>query len=170
MQTFVEIQSYKTSLLPLVKPLADKGAGSSWASWVGLQIIQQKPIHKTKERFTTSPANSSDVQNIHYAEEASKVIAVSNQFSGDMHALDEKVNSMLEKSQNMVQCGKQANGRPKQATAFICKVCGKEGTRHHIIDHIEANQLEGISIPCDYCDKAFSGRQSLRQHKARYHK
>ena len=60
---------------------------------------------------------------------------------------------MMEKSQNMIPDGKQANGTPRRATAFICKVCGKEATGAHIID--EANHLERISIPCDHCDKVF---------------
>ena len=122
-----------------------------------------KPIHKTKE---PSPAYN----NINDADEASKVIAVSTKFSGDMQAIDEKVKSMMEKGQNMIQSGKQANGTPMRKTAFICKVCGKEGRVHVIKDHIEANHLEGISIPCDYCDKTFTARINLRKHKAKYHK
>ena len=133
------------------------------------KCVNPQIIHKTKESFKTSQENNSNVKIFHDAE-SSKAIAVSNQFSGDMHALDEKVNSMIEKSQNMIQNGKQANGTPKQAAAFICKVCGKEGIRHHIIDHIEANHLEGISIPCDYCDKTFSARTNLRIHKSKFHK
>ena len=62
---------------------------------------------------------------------------------------------MMEKSQNMIPDGKQANGTPRRATAFICKVRGKEATGAHIIDHIEANHLERVSIPCDHCDKVF---------------
>ena len=123
-----------------------------------------KPIHKPKA--TTKTSQSSDVQNI---EEASQIIAVSNQFSRDLQALDEKINSMMERSQNMIPDGKQANGRPKQKRAFICKVCGKEGRSHVIGKHIEANHLEGISIPCDYCDKACSSRAALRKHRSKYH-
>ena len=122
-----------------------------------------KPIHKPKATMKTS--QSSDVQNI---EEASQIIAVSNQFSGDLQALDEKVKSMMEKSQNMIN-RKRANGTLNRETTFICKVCGKEDRSTHIIDHIEANHLEGISIPCDYCDKAFSSRATLRQHRSKYH-
>ena len=58
-----------------------------------------EPIHNTKK---TTKTNSSDEQNIHYAEEDSKVIAISNQFSSDMQALDGKVNSMMEKSKKLI--------------------------------------------------------------------
>ena len=35
MQTCVKYTSTRQVLLPLVKPLADRGAGSSWACWGG---------------------------------------------------------------------------------------------------------------------------------------
>ena len=57
----------------------------------------------------------------------------------------------------------------KQNTAFVCKVCGKEGQATNIRNHIEANHLEGISIPCDCCDKVFSGRGTLWKHKTKFH-
>ena len=99
---------------------------------------------------------------------ASTALANPNQFNGDLQALDEKVKSMMEKSQNMIPHGKRANGTPKREFAFICKVCGKEGTGTQIRNHIEANHLEGISIPCDHCDKTFSLRQTLRKHNLRH--
>ena len=58
---------------------------------------------------------------------ASTVVAISNQPSTDLQALDEKIKSMMEKGQNMITHGKQANGTPLRARSFICKVCGKEG-------------------------------------------
>ena len=103
-------------------------------------------------------------------EGASTALAINNQFIGDLETLDQKVKSMMEKSQHMILSGKQADGTPKQATALICKVCGKEGAPNAIRDHIEANHLEGISIPCDYCDKTFSARQNLYKHKRNFHK
>ena len=47
---------------------------------------------------------------------------------------------------------KAARGRE---FAYLCKVCGKEGRDHHIKDHIEANHLEGIIIPCNLCANCF---------------
>ena len=76
---------------------------------------------------------------------------------------------MMEKTQNLISCGKHANGTAKQEKAFICKVCGKEGRVHVIRNHIEVNHMEGISIPCDYCDKVFTARDNLRKHKSKFH-
>ena len=38
---------------------------------------------------------------------------------------------------------------------------GKEGLVKEIRDDIEAKHLEGISFPCDYCDKTFISRNNL---------
>ena len=87
-------------------------------------------------------------------------LAVSSNFSGDFEELEERVKSLMEKSEN-----KCANGRQK---ADRCKVCGKEGKSNAIKDHIEANHLEGIVIPCNLCDKTFRSRDSLRHHNRQH--
>ena len=88
---------------------------------------------------------------IHNPEE-NTTLAIPNSFSGDLDELEERVKSMMEKSQN-----KYANG---QQLAHRCKVCGKEGMGSAIKDHIEANHLEGIVIPCNLCDKTFRYRKT----------
>ena len=97
-------------------------------------------------------------------------VAISNKSNTDLKALDEKVKSMMEKGLNMIPVGRYANGTPKQEAMWICKVCGKEGRWHIIKDHIEAHHLEGTCLPCDFCDKTFSLRNSLRIHKSKFHK
>ena len=64
--------------------------------------------------------------------------------------------------------GKQG-GMPQQKRAFVCKVCGKEGQSGNIRSHIEANHIDGISVPCANCDKNFSTRKALQKHKNRHH-
>jgi len=82
-------------------------------------------------------------------------------FSGELLELDEHIKSMMTKSQNMITYGNRSE------RASICTVCGKEGHPRNIKDHIEANHIEGISIPCTSCDKTFRSRHSLRNHKSR---
>ena len=83
-------------------------------------------------------------------------IAIPNFVSGDLQELDEKVKSMMEISPNLIPSGKER--------AKICKVCGKEGQSMAIRDHIEANHLEGVSLPCNACRKEFRSRMNLRKH------
>ena len=70
----------------------------------------------------------------------------------------------------MITSGNQLNRAVRNTRASICKMCGHEGMPTHTEEHIEANHVEGISIPCHFCGKTFSGRNSLRQHKAKFHK
>ena len=84
-------------------------------------------------------------------------IAIPNFITGDLQELDEKVKSMMDISQNLIPSGRER--------AKICKVCGKEGQTVNIRDHIEANHLEGVSLPCNVCEKEFRSRMILRKHK-----
>ena len=84
-------------------------------------------------------------------------LSVQNFVCQDLQDLDIKVKSMMEKSQNLIP-----NGKEKAKT---CKVCGKEGAGIAIRDHIEANHLEGVALPCNTCGKTCRSRMLLRRHK-----
>ena len=89
-----------------------------------------------------------------------RTLAIPSNFSGDLVELEERVKSMMEKSQNKTVDG--------SCLAHLCKVCGKEGRGRDIKDHIEANHLEGIIIPCNLCEKTFRSRNGLRMHKRQH--
>ena len=108
---------------------------------------------------TKIPKTSTKNSKIHNPGE-NRTLAIPNHFSGDLEELEERVKSMMEKSQNKIV------GR--QRLADICKVCGKEGEGTQIRDHIEANHLEGIIIPCNLCDRTFRYRNGFRKHKRRH--
>ena len=126
-------------------------------------LIKMKP----KEFLKNDPSNfdtKSQIQSImkdhpedRMTNNSNERRLVQNFRSGDLQELDEKVKSMMEKSQNLIPSGTKK--------AHICKVCGKEGEGIAIRDHIEANHLEGISLPCNICGKTFRSRNRLRQHK-----
>ena len=110
--------------------------------WTSNGVKTQKTFHEMK---TTNRADKNNT------------VALSNHFSGDLEELEQRVQSMMEKSQN-----DYANGHQK---ADICKECGKEGMGSNIKEHIEANHLEGIIVPCNLCEKTFRYRNGLRKHK-----
>ena len=87
-----------------------------------------------------------------------------DELSGDMKELDEKIESSMCKGETMIKRAKQ------MAMSYVCQVCGKEGQKHSIRDHTEANHLEGGSIPCSICEKTFKTRDVLRKHISVYHK
>ena len=117
----------------------------------------EKPLIQTSSPTTNTdkiPKISSERQNHNPGE--NRTLAVPGTFSGDLEELEERVKSMMEKSENKLTNGRHADR---------CKVCGKEGNGTNIKDHIEANHLEGIIIPCNLCDKTFRSRNSFRTHK-----
>ena len=69
---------------------------------------------------------------------------------------------MMERSGKLVPVKDQGKGRPRQETAFICKVCGKESKVTNTIDHIESNHIEGIALTCNFCNHDYGSRKSLR--------
>ena len=167
------------SFLAIAEELELKGLTGQTTS--DLVREEEKPIPKTlmktKEllQYMKAATNRDSVSNAHVPNSDAaggifRTTSIPNQISGNLQALDEKVKSMMTLGQNMITAGKLANGTTKQQRASICKVCGKEGQGIVIRDHIEANHLEGISIPCIYCDKVFSSRNSVSDHKRKYHK
>ena len=82
----------------------------------------------------------------------------------DMQDLDITVKSMMETSQSTIMDGSH------QKKAKICKICGKEGPPTAIKNHIEANHLEGLLIPCNQCDKIFRSRGALCRHVSIHHR
>ena len=81
-------------------------------------------------------------------------------FLGDLKELDHQIKSSMSVSQEKMPNGKSVN---------ICKICGKEGERRTIIDHIEARHVEGVCHSCNLCQKTFKTRVALRQHRAYPH-
>ena len=77
-----------------------------------------------------------------------------------------KVNSLIERTDKMVEIGRSADGQIMYKRALICQLCGKEGSDNNIRSHIEAKHLEGIALPCNSCDKVLRTRKSLRRHKS----
>ena len=97
---------------------------------------------------------------------SSMAVALPNQeVSGELTELDQQIETMIDRGGNMIE-----GAQKRMVKAFVCHVCGKEaGQKIQIKSHIEANHLEGISIPCNLCEKTFRSRNALRIHKSRYH-
>ena len=80
----------------------------------------------------------------------------------NIESLDQQVKSMMIFSENADPY--------KPGRARICTVCGKEGSIVQIRDHIEANHITGVFIPCDLCGKVYQSRNSLTVHKSQQHR
>ena len=89
-------------------------------------------------------------------------VALVNSSAGAMQALNENINTLMEKSSGM-----STDSKP----TYRCKVCGKEATHaNNMKKHIEAAHIEGVSIPCAQCEKTFRSRNALTKHIHYTHK
>ena len=109
----------------------------------------------------TSPRKQLSNRETHKPPEGNSALAIPANLLGNFDELEERVRSMMEKSQNKTAGGKHL--------AYNCTVCGKEGRGTYIKDHIETNHLEGVKIPCNLCGNTFRSRKRVLDHKARQH-
>ena len=122
----------------------------------------ESDIAKPQARIDAENQKSEEERDPMIEAEPNNIIALPTYFTGNLEELEEKVKSLMEKS-----CNFYANGKQK---ADKCKVCGKEGLGSAIKDHIEANHLEGVVLPCNQCEKVFRCRNNLRRHVQKHHK
>ena len=125
------------------------------------------PVYKTEPHISklSRPSQTNSRNQIvgnEYDYFSSGTVALSSNCSDDLQALNNDISTMMERTSKT-----NANGK----TIFRCKTCGKEAPHSNDIKkHIEANHLEGISIPCNLCEKTFRSRNALAQHKHYIHK
>ena len=114
---------------------------------------KREQAHETLESSTQSYLNTSA--------EFVGTVGLTQNFSGDFDDLDSTVKSMMTKTDQKL------NGRKN---VYSCNVCGKEGQSMNVQHHIESHHLDGISLPCDLCQKTYRSRSSLQNHKRDGHK
>ena len=128
--------------------------------------VQQNYI-KRRKHFKIKPEQQSKVESatsldkcfVKEEDLSKRTVAISNQsLSGNFQDLDYQIKSIM-------TLGKM-NGKK---TNYSCNVCGKEGVYGHIKNHIEVNHIEGVSIPCNLCDKQFRSRPALKKHNLDHH-
>ena len=127
-----------------------------------LKLLTRKPNNQQSDSNVNFLHQEDSMSNPCIPKDGGTVVLLNNS-DEYMQRLDEKVKSMLGKSEKKMQVGKTLQ------RVCLCKVCGKEGQWVAIRDHIEAKHLEGVSLPCNQCEKTFRTRGSLRQHGAKDH-
>ena len=166
-------QEYLNSFLAIAEELQLKGLqGSNDLNGFNETEVHKEPLpRESKQKYKTNPMTSDIRREPEESREQNEVkraesnaLAIPLSMSADLQRIEDTVKSMMETSQNMLKVGKiRVRGK-------ICNVCGKEGHPTDIKRHIERNHLEGVSIPCNHCDKIFRSRPGLSQHVSKYHK
>ena len=150
--------------LALAKEVGLKGltGGTENKSEFG-QIIEPantKPFHS----YVADTTQAKDFDPLSDAAEIATTLKNYNERK-EMKQLDEKINSMMEPSGHLMK-----NGNQHQRAAFSCKVCGKEASKSHMKEHIEAHHIDGLSHSCNICGKVSRSRGGLRLHSRQEHR
>ena len=118
------------------------------------------PVHKKEAIFLKSESNLGEQIFDSKQYTVQETIPLPNNFSEDLQELDKASHPMMEKTAS------KKYGLP----LYKCQVCDKEAKIGDMKRHIERKHLEGVSIPCNFCDKTFRCRNTLAVHNRRIHK
>ena len=119
------------------------------------------PVYKNESSISSFSESPQDQIVTTEYDASIRTMALTSNFPNDFQELDNKTNSMMMKTSN-----KNARGK----LLYKCTLCGKEAPQTNLMNHIEANHLEGISVPCNLCEKTFRSRNALAKHNQRFHK
>ena len=134
--------------------------------------VQKHQSQSTKKRTKKSPKDKrplsitqEDQKGGKFKSEHDDEVAVADVLMSSSSGLDDELDSkcrpMMEKTFE-----KQGNGYP----LYKCTECGKQAIISALKKHIENKHLEGISIPCNSCERTFGSRSALGMHNRRNHK
>ena len=154
------------SFLAIAEELQLKGLMGN-VSGVEAEMSTEFSLNQKKNKIKSSVSQFSSVshnnsnEDIVNVNQDNRTVVLTSYISGNIQELDEKCNSMMEKTLK-----KNAHGQP----LYKCVPCGKEAKSGDLKKHIEANHIEGTSIPCDFCEKTFRSRDSFGKHLRHFHK
>ena len=114
-----------------------------------------EPIYQSAKVKTEKTKQNQVQRNFEHknSTNADTAVALENLDSKD---LDEQIKSMMTKTD--------------KGGTWKCNICGKMSSSSHMIDHIEANHITGVSHACDICGKTSRSRMALATHKNSFHK
>ena len=176
------IEDNLDSFLAFAKELMIKGLMSGNIGHIGLDQKQDKredarrgsrdekdgikdaTIEPEFEMFDKNGTNPADYSEQAEDDERKATIKVADVKSPEILELEEKVNAMVTKTDHKLFGSEQW-----KRMAFLCNVCGLEGTNRNVRKHVEAKHFERDPLPCDQCEKSCKTRRALGEHKMKYH-
>ena len=104
---------------------------------------------KETENMLSSQLKSADLENEIVKVQKEKIISVQSFQFENIEELDMKIEEMMER---------QSDGK------YLCLTCGKLARKVHLKEHVEIH-IDGLSFPCQFCNKSFRLRNTFRRHK-----
>ena len=128
-------------------------------------LESQKTTKRTPKRKEKQEKSSTEVKSelVEYSPNEIGDGGSTNNSTDQLKMHKAKVNSMLEKSENHI------TNESYNLQAYSCKECGKEGVKTNIEKHIEKHHIEGIALPCPFCEKICKSTTALTHHKKTSH-
>ena len=172
------LQENLDGFLALAAELQLKGLSGKEEDKSKTKTVSQAPINK-KDRKKAGEAKKTITENQTIVKtedendgkehpgmerpENNSTVAVLDQGKEDKEAVDQEIRSLMER--------RKVNFDSTGRAAYMCKVCGKEGQRSNIWNHIEAKHATShASYTCDLCGKNSKSRNGLFLHKSVYHR
>ena len=106
-------------------------------------------LPQRQQTLKTQPSDFINTTEIKHNVSQNTVVLEGYPSSGDFLELDVKIKYLMIFSRTETR----TNGHKDKV--YGCQMCCKEGQQTQMRDHIEANHMEGIEIPCSLCDKIF---------------
>ena len=160
------LQEHLDSFLALAAELQLKGLSGNNDGEKAHKVESHPPKSKKKDNETKMVKDQIlEAEDSFKDQNCEGTIAVKEQVRevAVLEGVDQEVRSMMEKSKVSFDSAGRA--------AIICKVCGKEGQRSNIWNHIEAKHITcEVSYACDKCGKGSKSRNGLFLHKSIYHR
>ena len=128
------------------------------------ELRTEREEESNKKKISKSihdPQNIVKKENTDENARSAENMTKTNELYSKIQDLDKRVKSMIEKA---------SDGGSGVRAQFKCKTCGKIAESPQMRNHIESLHLEGVSLPCELCEKVFRTRNSLSVHKSRDHK
>ena len=114
-------------------------------------------IHEESGYYQETPQEAYEVTLPNKSCMRNKERNISTIFSNfeNIEELDQKIEAMMQK---------------QGPRTWYCSTCGKtiDGGRMNAREHGESH-IDGLSFSCNFCDKTFRSRSSLRVHTGKYH-
>ena len=144
-----------------LKGLVGKSKGGEERYLEPSEILVPKSAAQDEEAGLSKSSAILSPPGISQNPQACTVALASEHSSNNMQKLDEQINAMMTKT--------SVKDHHRMAL-YVCNTCGKKSKHANIRDHIEAKHLDGILVPCNFCDKMFKSRNSKATHISVNHK
>ena len=127
-------------------------------------ISEENDELQTEDSYSSVVNNSNNIQPLSKTENGDQMKKIpQNSVKDQIKICPQEFESIEELEEKLKENLSKVDGK------WQCIICNKVSpTLYHAKEHVEVH-VEGLSFPCQSCDKTFRSRTSLRNHKNKFH-